>query len=590
MQFIGYIKKHWLAVVLAFIIGFLAMLPVLRSISNLGFNNFKGVYPLIIDDEEHYLARVKDVVDGYSGLGNAYLAEHKNDPYVAPSLAEWFLAKISVFLQLPVAAWFFYLDFILPFFGFIFFYLFLYSIIGRKRTAALLVFLFFLLFLREVNRPIIQQLVFLPFFLGLWSVWRSYITADRKSYFYSFLTSVFFGILLYISPYFWTTLVVLYFLTLGAAFLAQKNVKFILKSGVIFIFGALLFSWPYLINLSRAAANIFFTETTMRMGMLNTHWPGCFFNVSFAVFAFILLLGRRKAIAKEKFVFALACLATIVIINWQNIVTGKYLLFSSHYLPAVIILIFVCLAIIFASLRESNINGLSSNKNTERMVIMGLLVLIALIINHQFNGAKFSLTANISKERMIAAQNLSVVFAWFNQNTPKDSVIYFLEDDYYAGSALYPIYTHNNIYSHGGYDVYFLLSNEELLDRALRHNIFNDAFNEEFLKQSHFGPLTLYYISLYQNSQVRNKIISALTGENKKTDEMYPPEYTDWVIGKYCEIKKEDVRSALKKYQLDYIVLNVKKDNNGEMAEKLKKYDFIKPVVELSDVIVYQVL
>lgn len=582
------IQQHWLVIVLASVIGFLVMLPIIRSIHNLGVSNFKGVYPILIDDEEHYLARTKDVIDGHPGLGNAYLAEHKGDPYMAPPLAEWLLAKTAFLFHLPVATLFFYLDFILPFCGFIFFYFLLYIITKQKRIAVVFVFLFFILFLREANRPIIQQFVFLPFFLGLWAVWRSYITVDKKSFFYSFLVSVFYGILLYISPYFWTTLITLYFLTLGATFLVQKNIKFVLKSGAVFIFGALLFSWPYLVNLSQATANAFFTETSMRMGMLNTHWPACFYSIFFALFTLILLLVSRKAIEKEKFTFALACLATIIIVNWQNVITGKYLLFSSHYFPPIIILIFVCSAIIFVSLHESKTNGLFLNKNKEKIVIFGLLVLIVLIADRQFAGTKLALAVSANKEKMVELQNLSVVFDWFNQNTPKDSVIYFLGDDKYANFSLYPIYTHNNIYS-GGCDVCFLLSNEELLDRAIRHNIFNNAFSEQFIRSNRFGPLILYYVSVYQNEQVRNEIISTLTKKNEKTIDIFPPEYIDWEVKKYNEIKKEDVESALKKYQLDYIVLNMKKDDSKAMAEKLKKYDFIKMLVKLNDVIVYQV-
>ncbi|MBU4375815.1 hypothetical protein KKH38_04915 [Patescibacteria group bacterium] len=583
------IRQHWIAIVFAFIIGFLAMLPVLRSINNLGFSSFKGVYPILIDDEEHYLARTKDIVDGHSKLGNAYLAEHKNDPYMAPPLSEWLLAQAAIFFHLPVATLFFYLDFILPFCGLILFYFLLYGIIKQKRIVAIFVFLFFILFLREANRPIIQQLVFLPFFLGVWAVWKTYITANKKSYSYSSLVSIFFGILLYISPYFWTTLVVLYFLTLGAVFLTQRDIKFIFKSGAIFISGALLFSLPYLVNLSWATTNIFFAESSIRMGMLSTHWPACYFNVSFAFFALLLLFGTRKIITKERFIFALVCLSTIVIINWQNVITGKYLLFSSHYFPPTIILIFISLVIIIASARDSKINGLALSKNTKRIVIVGSLALIALIANLQFGGTKLALTVSANEERMAELQSLSVIFDWFNQNTAEDSVIYFLGDDPYAYSALYPIYTHNNIYS-GGCDVCFLLSNEELLDRAIRHNIFNDAFTEQFIRENRFGPLVLYYISVYQNKQVRNKIISVLTKENKKIGDIYPPEYIDWVIGKYREVKKEDVKTALKKYQLDYIILNTKIDISGEMVEKIEKYDFILPLIKLGDVIVYQVL
>ena len=56
--------KHWPILIAAFIIGLLIILPSILSVAKIGLKDFKGVYPILVDDGEYYLARVKDLQEG----------------------------------------------------------------------------------------------------------------------------------------------------------------------------------------------------------------------------------------------------------------------------------------------------------------------------------------------------------------------------------------------------------------------------------------------------------------------------------------------------------------------------------------------
>ena len=82
---------HWLIIIVAVIIGFVVIRPNLEAISGVGVNTFKGIYPILTDDEEYYFARTHEALEGHRGMGNVFLKEHKNKPFMAPPLAENFL-------------------------------------------------------------------------------------------------------------------------------------------------------------------------------------------------------------------------------------------------------------------------------------------------------------------------------------------------------------------------------------------------------------------------------------------------------------------------------------------------------------------
>ncbi|MBU4348517.1 hypothetical protein KJ671_03410, partial [Patescibacteria group bacterium] len=97
-----------------------------------------------------------------------------------------------------------------------------------------------------------------------------------------------------------------------------------------------------------------------------------------------------------------------------------------------------------------------------RVFIVSVLIIssILVVLNREKGGIKFGLTGSfnpIDIETLKGGQELAPLADWFNKNTAKDSVIYYLGDDY---SWFLPIYTHNNVYYNSNIGAYLMPDSE----------------------------------------------------------------------------------------------------------------------------------
>ena len=129
----------------------------------------------------------------------------------------------------------------------------------------------------------------------------------KKIIIYNLLLAVFFGVLVYIYPYFWTTIITTYFLTLLARLSLEKDFWFPIKNLSIFFPIAFIFSLPYLINLIKTYKNPVYSETVSRMGMINTHWPAAYYNVAIILIMAVVLIILRKISVFQGFIFLTPC-------------------------------------------------------------------------------------------------------------------------------------------------------------------------------------------------------------------------------------------------------------------------------------------
>ena len=175
------LSKHWPALILALVVGLLVVQPTVSSILNIGVDNFKGVYPIFADDEEYYLARVKDVVDGHPTLGNAYIKEHQDGPYMLPPLAEWLFAKTATTLDVSVPGLFAVNDFIFPFVTMLLLYGLILSLTSSRKISLIASFLFCILFIRYFGRAINPQFSFIFLAAGLLMVSKIFFLRENKN-------------------------------------------------------------------------------------------------------------------------------------------------------------------------------------------------------------------------------------------------------------------------------------------------------------------------------------------------------------------------------------------------------------------------
>lgn len=580
-----FFKSYAPIIILSLIIGFLVVKPTIFSIAKIGWTNFQGVYPIITDDEEYYLARTREVLDGHYGLGSAYLKEHKAEPYMAPPLAEIIFASAARALHISIPALFAFNDFFFPFLTCLALYYLFLCLTGSKKISCSLAFFLSLLYLREMGRPINQQLSFFLLILAMISVWKIYRGENnlKKIILNNLILGCFFAALLYIYPYFWTTLLAVYGLILVARLAIDRDWFYALKNILAFSVSAFILALPYLYNLARAIKNPAYQETIQRLGLINTHWPGAYFNVTFIFLAAVILFFCRSYLNKQEFYFSVALITAGLILNWQNVITGKYLWFSTHYNQATVFLLFTVAALLIKNVFPDNFK----NRPRGRMAAAAVLVIVFLgsVFYYQWPSVKTALAADISAEEMRGLQELRPVFDWFNQNTAKDSAVLYL-----IGNKinLYPIYTHNNMYSFG-FAGLFLMPNSELEKRWLRQNMINSSFDENYIR-SHPESPSINFLPAYQNALVRQKILRLLSGSREAAAPMIPREYTDHLVDEFKTAKKEGLEKAMKDYQLNYILLDAADPEYRRLENEFKKYSFLKQLKQFDDkVMIYRV-
>lgn len=578
------IKYHWLAFVLAFIVGLLIVWPTLYSISKIGGENFKGIYPMFSNDEVHYLSKIKEVLDGHPELGNTFIAEHKDMPAARPAFAARILANISEVFNVSAPKLGAINDFCLPVIGFIILYFLLFKITKNKYISVFFSVFYYILFIRLFGRPINPQFSFIFFIIGL-----SVLTAVMENFkikwkfiFYNILFGFILGLLVRLYPYFWTSVFVLYAVYLFLIAVKEKRFYYYFFGWVVFIVTAFLTSLTYLININEVALNPFFSETSARLGVINVHWPGCFINVSLLLIAFLAVyLSRNKIKDYRLLLLAYALPISGIIVNWNNVVTGKYLQFSSHYYLATILFVLLAFAIIIESAIKS------SKRCKPKIVLLLFFFVLSFLIYRHGNSVLASICVSDEKIKATASsQELSYVADWINFNALPDSSFLTFGANY---SWLIPVYTHSNVFSIG-YASFYLMSDEELEDRWIIENIFNKNFNAEYIVRKYRGFLGNKFLDEYQNKEVRRKIKEFVTGKKYNENILMPNEYIEKVLNKYNNYKNLSLKELFNMYSINYILIDMNNADSAEVASIFSNNtDFMEIVAEINNHRIYKV-
>lgn len=576
--------NHQIAWLCGFFVGIIIVFPTVISVYHLGFENFKGVYPTFNDDEIHYLAMAGEASEGHTGKGNVFLSEHKNNPAVSYGLAENIFGAVSRVFNIPVPLIFAVNDFLLPVIGFMMLY-FLFSAITKNKNMALIFSAsFYAVFLSSFGRPINPQFSFIFLAGGILLIWKIFENFERNipGTRFAALLGADIGFLVYIYPYYWTALFALYGLL--SFFLFVKTKKFEIVKNALIMLGVLAISIiPYAMNFLKASANPFYNETLLRYGMLSNHFTATYVNVALLMLAGIIVFLKRTDLQEPQRFFAFALPLTGVLLNWQNVITGKYLQYSSHYFQVTILFVFLTLALVFTPEKTSQEKSKKINyKNFSAHAIA--VFLIVFIFYHQSGEFVRGLQAKTSTTEMAELQSYRPIFDWLNTNTKKDSVILDLDEKIWW---YLPIYTSNNLYSYG-YAGYYLASDDELEDRWVRQNIFNNV-DADFITAQYKSIWSNKFIDKYQNQSMRNKVVGKLLGRSLPEPVLVPEASVERVLAKFTEVKKENLETALKKYNIDYILLDRKLEETKRIEEEITKEKFAEPVKEFDNIVIYKV-
>ncbi len=268
---------------------------------------YQGIHILGPDAEVYYAARVREVYDGFPAVGNAFFSAPKDQPAMQPPLPELTIAYGGMALGLSALHAFLLSKIILAIAVFIMFVVLVWIVTDRPwvsllatvvalEAGALLaapwdlpLFLHpsssaleFLRFSRAINPQ--WTVTFFLINLSLLALW---VKSSRRVFLYAAALCSF--TLIYSYVYAWT-----YFFAIAGVlslwFLSRRQWSKVID---LLIFWLIIFAVfvPYLLHLSVLTQHPWYSETSMRLGMVLRHGPAIF-SVWNAVFIGLALASR----------------------------------------------------------------------------------------------------------------------------------------------------------------------------------------------------------------------------------------------------------------------------------------------------------
>jgi hypothetical protein len=297
------------------------------------------------DAEDHYLARIQEVRDGFPALGNTFLPD-KNIQPLLPGLGENILGRMGDLLGLSTPDLSDVMKFVLPFIATLLMYTFGYVLL-RSRAAALIgtsITMFgdtlvsgpaawralihgtsasdsFLTYARPIN-PEVSGIIFFAALISILCVFFR----DRAVRWYEPIgIGVLTGVSFYVSPYVFSFLgMMLVLITLRALYERQwKRVLGAVGAGVI----ALCALIPFMLSYRSLVSNSSYNDTVHRFGLVVSHPP--VFSAWVVIMLALALFGIPKRFSLARSFFLTAALALGILLN-QQILTG-HVLQVGHY-------------------------------------------------------------------------------------------------------------------------------------------------------------------------------------------------------------------------------------------------------------------
>ena len=547
------LRGHGAALALALLVGATFIAPHLLAQNALGAN-YQGFPLLFHGNEDYYMAKIQDIIDGHWLANSPYLYDYKNKLSLIFPVGEYLYAWPALLFGVSVASILMATKFIFPVLLFLLVYFLLYNL--SKRTSGdkinaifggLLVTIgeYFVnykdtwliltgqnhnLYLSIWTRPVnpITGALFLFIFLIL--LWNSLFS---KKWYYSVFSGIVLGLMTgYIFS--WLTALAI----IGASIIISLvRRRFGLVKKLFFIIScSLLAGLPSYYLWFRS----FFSAedgqyTASRFGLMLTHYP-ILNKVALAqtilFLALFLFEWRRKKKNNEKFEewwwFAAALVASNWLVYNQQIITGR-VVWPPHLTQYTVPLVFLTFVLILGNYFRILVPKLWS---LFVIAISGVVVLFIIMTTFNYN----SQMKDFSK-----LQRYVPFFNWLNRYSARDCVVLANEEgDRDFLTRWIPAFTHCNTYLTDYYPssaplerVYF----NHLVSLRLRDVKKQDL--ERYL-WSQKDVWRAYFADTWQQ---------AFT----PTDDSWLAGPINKLVDGYDRFNQEDFVTVLKRYRLDYL-------------------------------------
>ncbi len=594
---VNFFKAHIVMFGLALLVGLITVAPSLLGMYALG-DDYQGVPFLYQSDEEVYLSRIQDVLDGHPMVGSPVLYEYKDAPSPILPLGEYAYVLMALLSGASILSILIFSKFLFPFLLFIFAYFLIYQLTegGSSRSrkynsiaGALLVVLGYdfvhfsnairLIFgdnsfnlsiwTRTVNPTTGAVLLFLFLNLAL-----RYVKSGKKIFIP--LTALVGALMI---GYVFSFAIVLAFSgLLLTLFLYQKDFKRARGFCLILLVAIISFLLQIFIAKQYPVASDITALT--KNGLLYTHQP--LFNKSMLL-ASSLFAGASyfyfrkkvplKLLLKEGmytwWVWICGFFFTLFICYNQQLITGRTI-WPPHFVQYSIPLVFVAFSVF--------------TYHTTRLIfpllwkIMIVLIFISTISYGLWSDTTFKARLDNYRE----AQRYAPLYSWLNTNAPTDCVVFPVEMTDNLSTKL-PAFTHCNVY----YSIYTYF-----------------GVPQDRIEYSYLALLRLRGIEpekledYFKNHDVEMRVVAFENWKQLLRHDNDPwirgisndQEIDDWIkytrarlTLEYREFLKGDFKDQLQKYRIDYIVW----DREKFPTWSPEKFPFLKEIGNSNGVVTY---
>lgn len=546
-------QGHIVAILLAFFVGIISIAPQIVFIYSPN-SNYQGIPILATANEDAYLSRMKEIVDGHGTVASPWFYEYKDTSALLPPTAEWIWVIAGKVFFLSVAQTAVLMKFLMPAILFFLVYYFVYSLIGTPNiyttitsiAAALMVTLgydlidyrsviqvamgsikapTFTLWTRPIN-PIFGGVIIFSFLNVIWShfnkprVWKL----------------LFAGVLLAlgVGTYFFTWSLILSIIGVSVIIFLLLRRFTDVKSLLSVLSVGILLSLPYIYFVIRTSQHPWYQESSVRAAILEGDELVINKMLIAALIIFLILswkfLKRKRALKEKIDLWWWFCLSLLLAGLWalnQQVLTGVPI-WPPHFVQYTIPLSIVVLLVIAHKII------LPFSKH-----VWFFIVALAIIFSSWYGIFTQAATylGNFHEYKNI--QDIMPAYNWFNNNSQKDSVILTIADNL-NDNGFITIFTHNNVYLTGNVPTLMPVS-------RIAHNYMVD------LKLRGIQPEDL--AEFIENNIIDYKSYFGGLADLKgvHSTEVYK-QNKDIVPNEYLNFYNNDLYLELKKYRLDYIL------------------------------------
>lgn len=561
--------SKWKIILFSLIIGAVYLLPhILFKIEMKG--NYKIFFASEEEENEVYTARIREVYDGHYYITDPYIYENKSKPYARAFLPPLISGIFGRIFNLSILQLFIMSNFIFPIFIFLLISYFLF-ILTKSQNLSLLGSFFILLtdfpesiyfLIRGLNlSPLFSRLInpLFNFTFFILCLIFTYKALHNIKISFIFLGGLFFGLLFHSDPYFWSYVVVSYFI-LSIYLISKKSFRQ-LKALIFIILAGLLISMPYWANVIKVSGFPYFSEVITRHGLYHSYQPTLVKLYIVSILSFSTFYKNRDF----NFYFIGSLLIGGFLCMNQQVISGRKL--GSHqWYSNMANQITVIAGIV---LLNNLLQRISQKFDYKRFKKIFLIFFFCLLIASGFY-IQLSYYEN-TKGEVRKKQFLYHAFMWLNDNTETESVV--LADD--PVSLILPVYTHNNVYI-ARYIFESLVSDSEIMDRFFIFARLWGMDEEEIIA----------YIKKH-----RFMFFGVRPGDPKyKNDEDFfiLNRIFENASKKYRYFEKTDILALLKRFRVDYIFYSPYEKEISRVD--LNKYPFLYKVYDKGDVQIFKII